>query len=165
MLLNRLFTEEIHTVIGIAPVANAFAGTVHSQAVNTAKYRKVAFEYYKGVGATGTATLTLEACTDATGAGATAIPFYYRSYATASTDVPTITPTLATSAGFTTTAGSNQIYVLEVNSAALLNIGNTYNYIRLTSVEVAASAVLGGINIHMCDPLYAGAAAPASVIV
>jgi hypothetical protein len=162
MFNNRRWTEEVHTVIGLAPVANAFAGTVSSQAVNMALWDKATFDYIKGVGATGTATLTVEVCTDAAGSNPTAIPFTYRSYATASSDVPTITPTLATSAGFTTTAGSAQVYVIEVDSQNMT--AATGSYIRLKSVEVAASAVLGGIMIHLANPTYQGAAAPATVI-
>jgi len=172
-MMNALFSEQVHPVIGLAAVANAFAGTVSSQAVSLAFFKRAVFLYHKAVGATGTATLILEACTTAAGANNTAIPFYYRSYlgtAAAGTDMPNINPTLATSAGFTTTAGSNQIYVLEAADQALWNVAadqdiGTYKYLRLTSTEVVASAVLGGILIELCGPQYAGTLMPPSSVI
>jgi len=161
MLLNRRWTEEVHHVIGLAPVANAFAGTVTSQAVSMSLWDKCQFEITKGVGATGTATITVEACSDASGSNPTAIPFTYREYITSGSDLPGAIKS-ATSAGFTTTAGSNQIYVIEVDQGALIASG--YKYVRLKSVEVVANAVLGGINIHLTNPNYQGAAIPTTVI-
>lgn len=164
--LNMRATEEMHFVRGIAPVANAFAGTVQTQCVNMSSWRKCVFDYIKGVGTTGTATITVEACTAQDGTGSTAIPFTYRSYATSSatSDVPTTAPTAATASGFTTTAGSDQRYVIEVDQANLLAVSGA-KYVRLKSTEVVASAVLGGIEIILMNPLYTGAATPTTVIV
>jgi hypothetical protein len=165
LTLNGRATEAVHFVQGIAPVANAFAGTVSTQAVNMSLWRKCVFDYIKGVGATGTATIIVEACTSAAGAGNVAIPFTYRSYTTAAatSDVPTTVPTAATAAGFTTTAGSNQRYILEVDQANLLAVSGA-KYVRLTSTEVAASPVLGGVEIMLMNPLFSGAANPTTVI-
>jgi hypothetical protein len=172
-MMNALFSEQMHPVIGLGAVANAFAGTVSSQAVNLQDFKKVIFVYHKAVGATGTATLIIEACTTAAGANNTAIPFYWRPYlgTGSSTDLPTSNPALAASTGITTTAGSNQLYVLEAAEGALWNVSSdqdigTYKYVRLTSTEVVASAVLGGILIFLGAPQYAGTLnPPRSVIV
>jgi hypothetical protein len=132
-----------HPVIGLYPVANAFAGTVYSTVVNMANAARAEFTIIKGVGATGTATITMEACDDKSGTNPVAIPFYYQPYIGAD-DVPTAV-VAATAAGFTTTAGSNQRYEIQVDAQRMGNKG----WLRLKSVEVAASAVLGMIDIEL----------------
>ena len=169
MLLNRRWTEEVHTVAGIAPIA-AIMATQTSIYVNMSLWKKCVFTLFTGVGTTGTATLTVNAATSAAGANAVAIPFTYRSYATElTTDVPTTVPTLATSAGFTTTAGSNGLYVLEVDAANLNSItpiaGSPYKYVSMTLTNVVSSNVIGGVLIQLSNPAYQGALAPTTVIV
>lgn len=138
-----------HIIKGLDPVANAFASTVYSDVVKMAEYAVARFIVFKGVGTTGTATLTIEACDDAAGNNPVAIPFKYQKY-TGSDDLPGDV-TAATAAGFTTTAGSSQLYVLEGDSQSL----GAKGWIRLKSVEVVASPVLGGILIEMLGPRYA----------
>lgn len=135
--------------VGVAAVANAFAGTVYSTVFNVKNYKSTVFLIHKAVGATGTATITVEGCTDTSGTGATAVPFRYRVATTLDTfgDV-----TLATTSGFTTTAGSNQLYEITVDNDVLGNGG--FNFIRLKSVEVVASAVLGGVIAYLGQPRY-----------
>ena len=145
-----LLTEQQHLVKGLDPVANAFAGTVTSQAVNMKNFGHCTFIVHKGVGTTGTATLTVEACSDTSGTGATAVPFRYR--ATTSGDTPGAL-TEAAAAGFTTTAGSSQLYVLEVDASVMGSLG--LNYLRLKSTEVVASAVVGSILAILSEPRYA----------
>lgn len=138
-----------HIVKGLDPVANAFAGTIHSDCVRMQEYAVARFIVYKAVGATGTSTLTIEACDNANGDNAVAIPFRYQKYIGAD-DLPGDV-LAATTAGFTTTAGSSQMYVLEADSQSLAGKG----WVRLTAVEVAASAVLGGILIELLGARYA----------
>jgi hypothetical protein len=114
-----------------------------------AEYAVARFIVHKGVGATGTATLTVEACDDANGDNPTAIPFKVQKY-TGSDDLPGAVTAVA-AAGFNTTAGSSQLYVIEVDSQSLGSQG----WVRLKSVEVVASAVLGGILIELLGPRYA----------
>lgn len=161
-VINRRVTEEEHPVMGLAPVAD-FNDTVQStQAVSMANWGKAVFYILKGVGTTGTSTITVEACSNAAASSTSAIPFTYRSYATASSDVPSTDPTVATASGFTTTAGSAQLYVVEVDSDALVASG--YNYVRLKCTEVVNSPVLGGILISLRNPRYLGVKAPTTVI-
>lgn len=154
---NLTFGER-HIVKGLDAVADAFAGTVYSDVVKVANYHAARFILHKGVGATGTSTLTVEACSDAAGNDAEAIPFSYQAY-TGSDDVPGAV-TNATTAGFATTAGSSQLYVLEVESQRM-PAGKPW--IRLKAAEVVDSAVLGGILIELLKPRY-GADVPATVI-
>lgn len=146
-----------HIIKGLDAVANAFAGTVYSDVVNMEEYAVARFILQKAVGASGTATLTVEACDDATGANPVAIPFYYQAY-TGADDLPGAV-TAATAVGFNTTAGSSQMYVIEADSQRM----GAKSWIRLKSVEVVASAVLGGIMIELLGPRY-GADIPNTAI-
>lgn len=132
---------------GLDPVADAFTGTVYSDVVNMKNHNTVTFVIYKGVGATGTSTITVEACDDTTPSNTTAIAFNYRAITSGDTQG---TLTAATTSGFTTTAGSSQLYEVIADASALASSG--YGYIRLKAVESVDSAVLGGILIVQSDP-------------
>jgi hypothetical protein len=140
--------------VGVAAVANAFAGTIHSTVFNASLYKQSTWILHKAVGASGTTTVTIEACSDASATATSAIPFWYRKSTTLDTwgDL-----TQATTAGFTTTAGSNQLYEIVVDHDFLggNDIGGTaYKYIRMTCVEVVASAVLGGVLVYLGQARY-----------
>jgi len=107
------------------------------------------FVLTKGVGTTGTSTLTVDACDDVSASNTTALPYKYRISTTpdtwgAWTDVA--------NTGFTTTAGSNQVY--QVWAAAEEFGASGYGYARLTAVEVANAAVLGGVNAFIIGGRY-----------
>jgi hypothetical protein len=144
-----IFTQSNHLVKGLDPAADAFAGTVASDVVNMKGHGHVSFIVYKGVGTTGTSTITVEACSDVTPTTTSAIPFTYRAYT--SNDTPGAL-TAATASGFATTAGSSQVYVIEVDNKALADSG--YNYVRLKAVEVVDSPVIGAILIVLSQPRY-----------
>ena len=139
-----------HPVKGLDPVADAFSGTVYSDVVNLANYASAEFTIYKGVGATGTSTITMEACDNAAGANPVAVPFYYQAY-TGVDDLPGVV-TAAAAAGFDTTAGSSQLYEIQVDSQRL---PSGKNWLRLKAVEVVNDPVLGGILIELEGPRYA----------
>lgn len=157
--MTALSAEVSHVEMGLAPVADAFSGTVTSDVVNMKNHGRVRFLVFSGVGTTGTSTITVEACDDTTPTTTSAIPFRYRRTAAAGTPGAI---TAATSAGFTTTAGSNQIYEIEVDAEALAASG--YGYVRLKAVEVVNDPVLGGILILMENAKFAGAS-PSSAVV
>jgi len=140
----RKWSEENLIIMGLQAVANAFAGTVYSDVIDLSEAARCTFIRHQAVGATGTSTITVEACDDTTPSNVTAIAFKYkRVAATGTSDVPAAALATATSAGFATTAGSNQIYIIEVDPALVRDAG--YRYVRLKNVEVVANAVLGGI--------------------
>lgn len=141
--------ENMHFAQGLAPVADALAGTVGSDVVNCENFNKVIFVLQKGVGTTGTSTITVEACDDVTPTNTSAIPFRYRNVVT---DDTTAALTAATTAGFATTAGSNHLVLVEADVAELAASG--YSYIRIKAVEVVDSPVLAGILIIMGEPRY-----------
>ena len=129
-----------HFMKGLDAVADAFDGTVYSDIYNMGDYHSIVFIIHKGVGTTGTSTITVEASDDVSATNTTAIPFRYKAITTGDTEGAL---TAATTSGFTTTAGSSQLYVVEVDSAELGDTG--YQYVRLAAVEVADDPVLGGI--------------------
>lgn len=142
--------ESLHFVKGLDPVADAFSGTVYSDVVSLAEHPRGLALIHKGVGATGTSTITVEACDDFVPSNVTAVPFRYR--AITSGDTPgEITDVAAT--GFTTTAGSSQLYAIEVDAVELAKAG--YKNWRVKAVEVVDSPVVGAIQILLPDARYA----------
>jgi hypothetical protein len=118
-----------------ADMSDGLSGTQYTDVVNMAKYRSVLFVIQKGAGAVGTATITVESVSTA-GAGATqAIAYRYKT----GTTLDALSDwTAVASTGFTTTAGADQVYLIEVDGS---DSYSTYNYVRMKTVEVAATAV------------------------
>ena len=145
---NYRFAEVAHFAMGLAPVANGFAGAVGSDVVNMQNYGKTVFVVVTGVGLAGTATFQVEACDDVVPTNHTPVDFHARTYA--DTDVPGAVAGVVAATGLTNVAGSNRIHVIEVDAEALIALGR--QYVRLLSTEVVANAVLGGILIIQLDP-------------
>lgn len=139
--------ENLHLVKGLDPVADAFAGTVSSDVVNLSLYGRAAWVIIKGVGTTGTSTITVEACDDVVPTNTTAVAFKYKAITTGDTTGAT---TSATTTGFVTTAGSSQLYIVEIDAEAIASTG--YKYARLKAVESVDAAVLGGILCVLGNP-------------
>lgn len=133
--------SELRFVKGLDPVANAFSGTVGSDVINVSHFHKLFFLVLKGVGTTGTTTITVSACDDVVPTTETAVAFRYQK---ATTDVPG-TWTEAATTGFATTAGSSDLYIVEVDMKAIASTG--FGYCRLKMVELVASAVVGAVVI------------------
>lgn len=109
--MNELLMERLHLAKGIDPVADAFAGTTAAtDVVSLRGYDRVLFVVYIGVGVTGTQTWTVEACDDVTPTNTTAIAFWYREVLTGDTEGAI---TRAAAAGFTVTAGSSKLALIE----------------------------------------------------
>lgn len=132
------FLEQFRFVNALAPIADAFAGTVYPAGVNLAGIGRACFVVQKGVGTTGTSTLTLLAGDDNSPLNETAIAFRYRRIASDNTTIGAVAD--ATTAGFVTTAGSGDMYILEVDANALAASG--YKYLHLKAVESVDAAVL-----------------------
>ena len=138
-----------HIVKGLDAVADAFAATVTSDVVKMSEYAFAAFLLHKAVGATGTSTITVEACDNAAGDNPVAVPFKVQKY-TGADDLPGAVADVA-AAGFLTTAGSSQLYSVQVDSQSL----GLKGWVRLKAVESVDSPVLGGILIVLHGPRYA----------
>ena len=135
-----IITQRGHIIHGIAPVADAFDGTKRSDVFNMKNYHGCTFLIYKGVGTTGTSTITVNACDDTVPTTRTAIPFKYRTNTTSDTWGAV---TVATTTGFVTTAGSNHIYEIIVDGDELGDTG--YGFVELTAIESVNDPVLGGV--------------------
>ena len=139
---------EMHSVPGIYPVADAFAGTAATDIIEM-QGEGILFTRFHGVGATGTSTVTVLACDDTTPTNSTAVPFKYRISTTPDTWGAW---TEATTAGFTTTAGSNQLY--EIWAAAEEQGYLGYKYVKVVFTEVVDSPVLGGVLAQVIGGRY-----------
>lgn len=147
-------SQKVHFIPGVSPVADFFDSTQYSGPVNSALFPKVVFIVYKGVGTTGTATLTVLAGSDAVAAAtspasasagptaSTAIPFKYKAITSGDTEGAY---TQATASGFLTTAGSHQLYIIEVDCEELGDLTAGYKYLYVKSVEGTNSPCVGAI--------------------
>jgi hypothetical protein len=139
--MSGLLMERLQFISGKDPVADAFAGTAASDVVDMSEFSRIVFLAHIGVGATGTSTVTVEACDDIVPTNTTAIPFHYRIDHVG--DEGAIAA--AAAAGFATTAGSAKIVAVEVREDALAS--TNYRYVRAVYTEVVDSPVLGGVLI------------------
>jgi len=141
--MSNINTES-KVIQGLAPVADAFSASIVSTAVNMKTFSRANFFVIKGVGVTGTSTVTLTKATDGSGTTEAAIPFYYRRITNAGVAGAW---TLATTTGFTTTAGSAETYELAITDQMEgLALGDK-PFVRLKATEVVDSPVLGGVMI------------------
>lgn len=141
------YPDNVHFVNALPPVADAFAGTATSDVVEV-RSQGIEFLVYRGVGATGTSTITVLACDDVTPTTTAAIAFWYKEV---TSDPGDTSWTLATTSGFTTTAGSNAMFRVWV-PADLIGANEGYNYAQLKMVEDTDSPVLGGILAILHEP-------------
>lgn len=132
--------QHAHFMKGLDAVADGFSGTATSDIYNMGDYHSMVFIVHKGVGTTGTSTITVEACDDVSASNTTAIPFTSKSITSGDTEGAL---TARAAAGFTTTAGSSHLYIIEVDSQELGDTG--YQYVRLVATESVDDPVLGGI--------------------
>lgn len=149
----RTFIESYHTAFGKNPVADFAMTSAVTDVVNAKNFHNTVFLVYWGVGTTGTVTVTVEACDDTTPSNTTAIPFTYRVVTGGLNAGDTHgAVTQATASGFTTTAGSHQCIIVEVNNDELGDTG--YSYIRCKLTEVVDSPILGGILTLQGGPRF-----------
>lgn len=145
--------------MGIAPVADFADTTQYTDIFNAANHKQTTFLIVKGIGTTGTSTITVEACDDTSASNTSAVPFRYRACTTLDTWGAL---TDATTSGFTTTAGSNQLYEVVVDNDVLAASG--YKYLRLKMVEVVNSPVLGAVLVHLGLPRYPQATQSSAIV-
>ncbi len=137
-----LLLEELQFIKGLDPVADAFDSTVYSDVVDMKEFEEVTFVVYVGVGATGTSTLTVQACDDIVPSNRTPVPFWSREIVTGDTEGAI---TARTSAGFVTTAGSSKLVLVTLTEQQLADTG--YRYVQLKAIESVNSPVLAGILV------------------
>ena len=144
--------ENLHIVPGIYPVADFMAGTVQTDIVNCESAAGVVFWIFRGDATAGTetGTVTVQACDTVVPGTATAVAFQYRISTTPDTWGAWAQATAA--AGFTMTAGDNQVYEVFVLAANIAALG--FTYARLQIVEVINDPVVGAILMAVVKPRY-----------
>ena len=153
MLLIEKALFQLH----MPQVANIFAAQVGTP-VQMGVGKHVTFIMQLGTGGVGTGTITVQAAPLVNMAGATAIPFTYRVQATAqTTDAFAAPSTVATSAGFTTAAGAQQLVFIEVEARAL-GAGN--QFVQVVTAQGAAGAVVGSCVAVVSEPFFVGQTPP-----
>lgn len=152
---NSFLSERLKIVSGLAPDADALAGTKTTDVVNMGLYERIMFVVHRGAGTTGTQVLTVQASAANNGASPTAIPFKYRRI-----DVGSGTPadeaddfTDATASGFTTEAGGSDVYLIEVQAA---DLPEDKPWVHLKSVEGVDAAVDASVLIVLGNARYGG---------
>lgn len=156
--MSGLLMEELHLAKGLDPVADAFDSTVYSDVIAMRDISRILFAIHAGVGATGTSTITVEACDDVVPSNTVAIPFFSREITSGDTEGAI---TARAAAGFVVTAGSSKIVVAEVREDALAASG--FGYVRLKAVESVNSPVLAGILV-IGEAKNAGASKPSAIV-
>lgn len=153
------FLESLRFVQGVAPVADAFAGTVYPVGLDISAYGKAAFVIMMGVGATGTVKVQVVAGDTASPLNETAVPFQYRRIASGTTP-GAVTQASVAADGFTTTAGGGEMYVVEVDGKAIAATGHKYVHLKLT--EVVDDGIVGAVLALAGQPRYADSTADIS---
>lgn len=135
-MANELSSDVLFR-IGLTASIDIYNTDPVSDAIKLTSFSHVTWVVEHGVGATGTCAFTVEECNDAAGTGATAITFTHRVHSVTVTQAEIITDTTA---GFTITAGSNQIVIIEREKAGL-TAGKPF--VRLQMTEGVDSPVTG----------------------
>lgn len=138
---------------GWYPIADAYetdTNKIVTDVFRMSEYNHITFIIHEGVGTTGTATITVLSCDNVTPSNSTAIVFDYSLSTTADTFSDLAT---ATTAGFDTTAGSNHIYVIEIDATQLSSrSGVKDQYVQLIATESADAEVLAGCIAIQSEP-------------
>lgn len=144
----KSFSENVLSIVGLAPNADMWAGTVNSDIVNMRNWRRVQFEVIEGTGTTGTTVITIRSSDDNAASNSTAIAFRYRVNTSAGVKGAW---TDATTSGFTTAAGGNQLIDIEIASNELTA---DEPYVFLRGVEGVNAVTDACVMIHLYSGRY-----------
>ncbi|MDV2503090.1 MAG: hypothetical protein RX318_03975 [bacterium] len=145
-----------HVITALQPDADRYNADPATDIFNMENYAAITFILMEGVGGTGTATITMEECTDNAGAGATAIAFNVRA-------MPTIDTwgalTAVAAAGYLTIAGANKMVAFELKAEELSD-GSPFVRLQVTEtvdspVDAAIVAILHGARYPQDIPVTA----------
>ena len=150
--------QNMKVVNGLPPVAEAYeSGPNSTDIVSMRNHKHCTFIVQEGVGTTGTSTITVESCDDTDPTTATAVAFRYKEITSGDTEGDT---TAATSSGFGTTAGSNHVYLIEIDDDML---SGTDEFVRLKHTELVDAAVVSGTLIILSGSNFAGNGMPTAI--
>lgn len=145
---DKLYVDVVAGGSGGAAFEDFFAGTFTSDILSMKNYGRAVFTMLMEHGATGTTLVTVEACDDVSASATEAIVFRYKKVSTIDTQGDV---TAATVAGFTTAAGADKMYIVEVDAD---DLPDGYNFVRLSCVEAVDSPIDGSVTGLLCDPRY-----------
>jgi hypothetical protein len=111
-----VISQEGHVVQALAPVSSSGGKT--AQAFSMKKYQHASIILLRGAQAAQSTSIVVNACSDASGDGATAIPFNVFKAESANVDVLGA-KVAVTAAGFQPTATGGTFYVIELDAAEL----------------------------------------------
>lgn len=161
-----LFTGRNHIVRALEASADMFNGDPTTDIVDLANYDHVTFIIQKGAGAVGTATVKVYASDDTDGTTTCAAGFTYRANTSGDTwDAPAA----ADASGFTTTAGANQAYAIEVSADEILKAGRENatpfdgRCVYLEFAEVADDPCVGGVAAVLSAGRYQDSSMPSGI--
>ena len=141
--------ENIHWIGGIAPNADAFAGTANTDIFEVQGEGAVFLIWYGTNGSVGASLLTIEACDTVAPGNTTAVAFMYR----VSTTLDTWGDwTLATAAGITVGGSADSMWEVYVPASELAAEG--YAYVQADLVESVAQAADGMVLCGVVNPRY-----------
>lgn len=143
--------------LALAPDADRFDADPASDVIFLTKAKGVCFVVAEGAGGTGTATITIQACDDATPSNTSAIAFRYRTLTTAGGLDTWGAWQNATSSGVTPGAGAGKATLVEVRSDEL---PAGYPAVRLKLTESADDPVDAAVFAVVYDLDYAGNQSP-----
>jgi len=148
--MRGLISENVKIVNGLSNSADIYNGNPVSDAVDMGKAGVVLFELKQQSAGTntGTATVTLEACTDSAGAGAEPISFFHRKKTTGASDIYTAIQQ-ATIAGFVTTANEDTTYLIETTAREANSEAPDKRWLRLKLTETVNDPVMGSVSIWL----------------
>jgi len=134
----------------IEPDADYFASSAEGDYVSLAEYNHATFIVQHGTGTTGTAALTINKASSATGENETAISFLYKK--TSATTAMDTWSDVASATSVTTATGSSLMYMLEVDAAGL----GDYYFVNLVATEDSDAPQDGGCLCILSEPRFAG---------
>lgn len=147
--MERL-SELFKFVKGLTNSADIYNGNGGTKPVRLSDYKQALFAIeQKTAGSnTGIATITVEACDDATPSNTTAIAFDYVKNESCATADAMNARTAVTSAGFVTTANKDALYLIDVRAS---DLPDGYPFVRVKVNEEVNDPVLGSILIVCGD--------------
>lgn len=151
-----------HVVAGLYPVADAFAGGVATDVISLANYRRATFIISTGAieDANISNVVTVEACTSAAAAGATAMAFRSRVCAS-STTVDTwgaLTARSASGHNFATAnAVANAIWMIDVTAEEVAAAVSGGQFVRVAIAETANKTITASCIVILTEPRFPGA--------
>ena len=144
--------ENIKLVNGLAPSSDLYNTDPATDVINTAKYEEVVFLIFQKTAGTNTgdATITVEECTSAAGAGNTAIAFKYFKNDDADTDDDLDAEASASASGFTTTANKTAMYAIRIKES---DLSDGSPFVRVVLTESTDDPVIGSV-VALCKAKY-----------